>query len=128
VSTDRVIRPHVRGKFLYTEDEKFYVCGVKYGTFRPDADGGVYDPPSVERDFAQIVVHHVNTVRVYTVEPRWFLDATYRHGLRVMVSIPWEPHIAFLDDRMRVRGIEERVRGGAGLCWPPGDPLLRDWQ
>jgi hypothetical protein len=67
---DRMIRPHVRGKFLYTEDENFYVCGVTYGTFRPSADGGEYDAPSVERDFAQTVEHHVNAVRVYTVPPR----------------------------------------------------------
>jgi hypothetical protein len=51
VSTDRMIRPHVRGKFLYTEDEKFYVCGVTYGTSCPGADGCEYDPPypTVER-------------------------------------------------------------------------------
>ena len=32
-------RPHVRGKFLYVGNEKFWVRGVTYGTFRPDGAG-----------------------------------------------------------------------------------------
>ena len=33
------VRPTVRGKFLFVGEEKFFVRGVTYGTFRPDANG-----------------------------------------------------------------------------------------
>src|SRR5207237_7925034 len=33
------LRPQVRGKFLFVGDEKFYVKGVTYGAFQPDANG-----------------------------------------------------------------------------------------
>ena len=46
--------PEVRGKFLFRGDEKLYVRGVTYGTFRPDAHGSQFpDPLTVERDFAR---------------------------------------------------------------------------
>ena len=41
----------------------------------------------------------VNTVRVYTPPRRDLLDEAARHGLRVMVGLPWSQHVAFLDDR-----------------------------
>jgi len=33
-----------------------------------------------------------------------------------MVGLPWEQHIAFLDDKKRARAIEERVRKGVRAC------------
>src|SRR5436190_23438621 len=111
------VRPHVGGKFIYLGDQKLYVRGVTYGPFRPDADGAEYHSPDVvERDFAQMAANGLNAVRTYTVPPRWLLDAAQRHGLRVMVGLPWEQHIAFLDDRRRARSIEERVRAGVRAC------------
>lgn len=109
-------RPTVRGKFLYVGDEKFFVRGVTYGTFRPDTDGREYDPAKVETDFARMAEHGLNAVRVYTVPPRWLLDAASRHGLRVLVGLPWEQHVAFLDNRKRPREIERRVREGVRAC------------
>ena len=48
-------RPNVQGKFLFVGDEKLWIRGVTYGTFRPDADGNEYqDPETVEYDFAQM--------------------------------------------------------------------------
>ena len=32
-----LVRPHVRGKFIFAGEEKFYVRGVTYGAFQPDA-------------------------------------------------------------------------------------------
>src|SRR5918911_293546 len=90
---------------------------------RPDADGTEYHSPDVvERDFAQMAANGLNAVRTYTVPPRWLLDAAQRHGLRVMVGLPWEQHVAFLDDQTRVRSIEERVRAGVRAC--AGHPAL----
>src|SRR5258706_11361685 len=58
----------------------------------------------------------VNAIRTYTVPPRWLLDTAQRHGLRVMVGLPWEQHVTFLDDKKRARSIEARVRAGVRAC------------
>jgi O-antigen biosynthesis protein len=110
-------RPHIRGKFIFVGDKKLYVRGVTYGTFRPDRSGDEFrDPEAVARDFCQMALHGINALRTYTVPPLWFLDLAQSHGLRVMVGLPWEQHITFLDDRARVRSIEERVREGVRSC------------
>ena len=41
----------------------------------------------------------INTVRTYTPPHAHLLDEAARHGLRVMVGLPWSQHVAFLDDR-----------------------------
>ncbi len=110
-------RPAVLGKFIYVDNAKFWVHGVTYGTFRPDANGEEYrDAKTVERDFAQMAANGFNAIRTYTVPPRWLLDAAQSHGLRVMVGIPWEQHITFLDEEERCRDIEERVRANVRAC------------
>ena len=110
-------RPKVQGKFLFVGDEKLWIRGVTYGTFRPDADGNEYhDPETVEDDFAQMAESGLNAIRTYTVPPRWLLDVAQRHGLRVMIGLPWEQHVTFLDDKKRARGIEARLRAGVRSC------------
>jgi GT2 family glycosyltransferase len=117
------VRPHVQGKFIFVGNEKVYVRGVTYGTFCPDEDGNEYhDPEVVERDFAQMAANGLTAVRTYTVPPRWFLDAAQRHNLHVMVGLPWEQHVAFLDNKKRARSIEERV--GNGVCACAGHPAV----
>src|SRR5262249_45971341 len=89
------------------------VKGVTYGPFRPNGSGeDVPDPAAAIRDLHQIAAAGFNAVRVYTVPPRWLLDAAANQGLRVMVGLPWEQHVAFLDERARRRSIEQRVREG----------------
>ena len=111
------LRPRPLGKFLSLGHEKFWVRGVTYGTFSPDEHGTQYPPNDVvETDFAQIAAAGLNTVRTYTAPPRRVLDAAQRHGLRVMVGLPWEQHITFLDDRRRAREIVDRVRRGVVAC------------
>jgi GT2 family glycosyltransferase len=110
-------RPHVRGKFIFVGEEKLYLRGVTYGTFRPGTNGDAFHLPEiVDRDFAQIAANGMNAVRTYAAPPRWLLDTAWRHGLRVMVGIPWEQHIAFLDDRRRSRAIEQGVRRAVRTC------------
>src|SRR5207248_7781298 len=83
-------RPQVRGKFLFVGEEKFYVRGITYGTFRPSENGIDYPAPAiVERDFAEMARNGINTLRTYTVPPRWLLDLAQEYGLRVMVGLPW---------------------------------------
>lgn len=111
----------VGGKFLFAGDTKLYLRGVTYGTFRSGADADVLgnDYPTdatLGLDFALMQQHGVNTVRCYTVPPTRLLDAAARHGLRVMVGLPWEQHVAFLDDAGRADDIERRVRAGVRAC------------
>src|SRR4051812_20811607 len=107
----------VQGKYLFREGEKLYLRGVTYGTFAPRADGAGYPAPHVvDRDFAQMRAAGVNSVRVYTVPPRWLLDLAGAHGLAVLVGLPWEQHVAFLDERGRRSSIERRVRDGVRAC------------
>jgi GT2 family glycosyltransferase len=65
---------------------------------------------------------NINTVRTYTMPPRWLLDIALEHGLRVMVGLPWEQHITFLDDSGRVRDLERRIRDAVRRC--DGHPAL----
>src|SRR5215210_4826373 len=99
-------RLKAHGKAIFQGDRKIHIRGVTYGTFRPDDEGS--DFPAVEavaEDFAEMAAHGVNSVRTYTVPPRWLLDLALEHGLWVMVGIPWEQHIAFLNDRGRAAAI-----------------------
>jgi len=46
-------RVQTAGKFLYVGDEKLWVKGTTYGTFRPDPEGVPYpEPGAVDKDFA----------------------------------------------------------------------------
>jgi GT2 family glycosyltransferase len=110
-------RAHVRGKFLFAGTEKLYVRGVTYGTFAPNREGDAFpEREVVQRDFDQMAATGVNAVRTYTVPPRWLLDAAQQCGLRVMVGLPWEQHVAFLDDTVRSGDIVDRVRAGVHAC------------
>ena len=111
-------RPRVRGKFLFVGDEKLYIRGVTYGTFRPRVDGSeVPDPDIVEQDFTLMAANGINAIRTYSVPPRWLLDIAERHGLRVMVGLPVERYIGFLADRNKGSpNIERLVRAGVRAC------------
>jgi cellulose synthase/poly-beta-1,6-N-acetylglucosamine synthase-like glycosyltransferase len=111
------VRLCVQGKSIFLGEEKLYIRGVTYGPFRPSWDGhNYYNPEVVERDFTQIAANGLNAVRTYTVPPRWLLDIAQRHSIHVMVGLPWEQHLAFLDNRKLVRSIKERVRAGVRAC------------
>jgi len=133
-------RACVRGKFLFLDDEKFYVKGIVYGAFAPRADHTEYHAPeTVEEDFARMAANGINTVRIpHTVPPRALLDAADRHGLRVMVGLSAEQYVGYLIDRKRnmrqiERLVQDRVRRCAThpalLCYALGNeipaPLVR---
>ncbi len=112
-------RAAVDGKFLSIGRDRFFVKGVTYGTFAPDAAGHQFPgPETVAHDFARMRDAGLNTVRTYTTPGPGLLDAAARHGLRMMIGLAWPQHIAFLDDPelcRRVRGdIIARVRALAG--------------
>src|SRR5687768_14119056 len=110
-------RVTARGRFLFVGDEKLWVRGVTYGTFGPDAQGREYPAGAqLERDLAGIVATGFNAIRTYTVPPRDVLDAAWRHGVRVLIGLPWEQHVAFLDDPDRAASIVARVRAAVRRC------------
>jgi O-antigen biosynthesis protein len=113
-SSGTVVRPTVRGKSLYLGEEKLIVKGVTYGPFNSEPGGG-FDPATVAADFEQMVEAGINAVRVYGPPERWMLDLAQQHGLLVMVGVPWEQHIAFLDTGV-AGAIEETVRGAIRPC------------
>jgi len=125
-------RPCVHGKFLYVAGEDFWIRGVTYGTFRPDPTGLQFPPNDVvRRDFRAMADAGLNAVRVYTPPPRWLLDVAAACGLRVMIGLPWEQHLTFLDDGARpgriMRDMQASVRELAGhpavLCYVVGNEI-----
>lgn len=118
-----LLRPQVRGKFLFVGDEKFYIHGVTYGTFQTNEDGDeLYDPAVVEHDLLQMAASGFNTVRTYTLPPLWFLDLAGEHGLWVMAGLPWEQHLCILDDRYKTSQIRCRLR--KEVCARAGHPAI----
>jgi GT2 family glycosyltransferase len=112
------VRP--AGKFLFAAEERYTVHGVTYGTF--DGPESLPSPGRAERDLTTMAQTGINTVRVYTVPPPWFLDAAADRGLRVLAGLPWEQHVTFLDNRRRRTGIVDRVRSAVAAT--AGHPAI----
>ena len=107
--------PEAGGKFIRFDGRPLLIRGTSYGTFAPDGAGTQFPPPDrVAADFELMAAYGFNTVRLYTAPPVTLLDQASRHGLHVMVGVPWPQHIAFLDDRALRRSIrldvEKEVR------------------
>jgi len=115
--------PKAAGKFLVNSGKKLWIRGVTYGTFRPSTNEDHYpDPTVVDLDFSQIAANGLNAIRTYTVPPRWLLDLAFKHKVRVMVGVPWEQHVAFLEDKPCAGRIEEWLRAGVRTC--AGHPAI----
>jgi O-antigen biosynthesis protein len=104
------VKVRADGKFLRAGEERFLLKGVSYGTFAPDAEGNQF--PTLHRiakDFRLMASLGINTVRTYTPPRVDLLDEAARHGLRVMVGLPWSQHVAFLDNRKLSRSIRRET-------------------
>ncbi len=122
-------RPTVRGKSLYLGREKLIVRGVTYGPFSSDPAGG-FEPAVASADFARMTDAGINAVRLYTPPEPWLLDLAHERGLLVMVGVPWEQHIAFLDTGAADRvedAVRQAIRPCAGhpavLCYAVGNEI-----
>src|SRR5579859_861976 len=110
-------RVTVDGKFFRLGEKKFHIKGVSYGPFAPNGDDGHFaSREQTAKDFAQIRELGANVVRVYHVPPRWFLDLALETGLRVLVDIPWNKHLCFLDSAAQKKEARESVRAAAQAC------------
>ena len=113
----------VAGRFFREGDEKFIVRGTTYGTFAPGPGGEAFPSDvTLERDVRAMQAAGFNAIRTYTVPPTRVLDEAGRHGLRMLVGIPWTQHVSFLDDRRTMEEITSRVRAGVRSC--AGHPAL----
>lgn len=127
-----VERVRVHGRFLFAGDEKFFIKGVTYGPFPNNQQGDpLPEREQVVRDFEMMRAAGVNTLRVYYVPSRWFLDLAHSCGLRVVVGIPWPQHLCFLDQwevKEQIKGtIRKAVQSLAGhpalLAWLVGNEI-----
>jgi len=110
-------RISVKGKFLYNGSSKFYIKGVTYGTFKPDENGGQFPAiETIEKDFSMMAANGMNSVRTYTIPPLYLLNIARKNDLKVMVGLPWEQHITFLDSEERKKDIIHRVKDGVLAC------------
>ena len=97
-------------------EEKLHIRGATYGTFAPGDGSFLPEPEVVATDFAQMAAAGLNAVRTYTVPSRAVLDLAEENGLRVLVGLPWEQHVTFLDAPKTRRGIVEAVSAGVRAC------------
>jgi len=104
-------RISVDGKFFRRGAEKIFLKGVAYGPFAPDAAGQPFAPPDqTASDFLLARELGVNLLRVYHVPPRWFLDLALANDLLVLIDIPWNQHLCFLDSAAERAAARTAVR------------------
>ncbi len=110
-------RARVKGKFIYKNEQKLYLKGVTYGTFNPMEDGSQFpDQATVEKDLRMMAGHGFNCIRTYTVPPKFLLDMAESLNLNVMVGLPWEQHLTFLDNKKIPKEIIKRVSEAVQAC------------
>src|SRR5436190_15131118 len=110
-------RVQVDGKFFRLGGKKFYSRGLTYGPFAPNEQKEMF--PSREqtvRDFLQICELGANLLRIYYVPPRWFLDLAAEHGLKLLVDVPWQKHLCFLESWQTQQDAHDAVRKAVLDC------------
>ncbi len=103
----------VDGKFFRLGGRKFYVKGLCYGPFAPNAAGQPFaSPEQTAADLARIQSAGANLIRVYHVPAKWFLDLALEHELKVLVDIPWNEYVCFLDSKIHRDRARDALRRG----------------
>ena len=119
-------RIRARGRYLFAGEDKFFIKGVTYGPFPENSRGEqLPEDETVARDFELMRRAGINSIRVYYVPPRRFLDIAARHGIRVMIGIPWPEHLCFLDQWEVKEDIKKTVRDAVAEL--AGHPAILAW-
>lgn len=106
-------RVKAHAKFFFRGGIKFFVKGVTYGPFAPHTPGiYLHTPEMTRQDLVLISQLGANVLRLYHVPPRWFLDLCEEYHLQVLITIPWEQHINFLDTSKSRKVIEKKIQNG----------------
>jgi GT2 family glycosyltransferase len=117
VAASSAPRVSVDGKFFRLGEAKFCAKGVAYGPFAPNAAGQPFaSPEQTVADFAQIRELGANVIRVYHIPAKWFLDLAAVHKLKVLIDIPWNKHLCFLDSPAQRAAAGEAVRRAVFAC------------
>jgi O-antigen biosynthesis protein len=110
-------RTRVHGRsILGPGGEKLHCRGVTYGTFGCAEGAPFPGREQVGRDFEAMAAVGVNSLRTYLPPPIWLLDMARDAGLRVVVGLAWEQHVAFLEQPQRAREIRARVGRQVAQC------------
>jgi glycosyltransferase involved in cell wall biosynthesis len=112
--TNRVRRD---GKFFRLGQEKFYVKGVTYGPFEPNASGEPFpSPQQTKRDFASMLELGANVLRIYNLPPAWMLDLAQQMGLKIFLDVAWPKNMVFLEHQQYAQQARDAVRTAAREC------------
>jgi GT2 family glycosyltransferase len=104
-------RIRAASKFFFEGDRKFFIKGVTYGPFKPDANGDYFGrPEQLEVDLHLMREIGLNVLRVYHPPPEWFLEKCAAAGMRVLITLAWEKHIEFLRQKKIRDQIARMVR------------------
>src|SRR5215467_3669756 len=104
-------RIRAASKFFFEGDRKFFIKGVTYGPFKPDANGDYFDrPEQVDVDLRLMREFGLNVLRVYHSPPEWFLEKCAAASMRVLITLAWEKHIEFLRQKKIRDQITRMVR------------------
>jgi cellulose synthase/poly-beta-1,6-N-acetylglucosamine synthase-like glycosyltransferase len=110
-------RVSVDGKFFRLGGRKFPVKGVTYGPLAPNEQGELFaSPKQTKDDFKLLRELGANTLRLYRVPPRWFLDLAEEHALKLLVDVPWHKDACFLDSATGHQDARAAVRAAALAC------------
>ncbi|HDR91447.1 MAG TPA: glycosyltransferase, partial [candidate division Zixibacteria bacterium] len=110
-----------KGFHFYRKDQKWLVRGGTYGPFRPSAEGDCYPESSqLKRDFEAMASAGFNTVRLYTMPSQRVVETAARHGLRLLIDIPWPKHLDVYGNRKYERLCLQMVRDSIEVMkdWP----------
>src|SRR5439155_42335 len=121
VAASSPARMGVDGKFFRLGRKKFYVKGVAYGPFAPNAApdrSGFASPEQTAKDLAQVRDLGANLIRIYHVPAKWFLDLAAEHDLKVLIDIPWNKQLCFLDSEEHRAAARDAVRRAVYCCSP----------
>lgn len=110
-------RVRLDGKFFRLGPDKFFVKGVTYGPFEPNADGDPFpSPEQAARDFDLIRQMQANCIRIYHVPPVWLLDLAETSGLKIFIDVAWPKNLHFINDGALARQAHDAVRHAARAC------------